>query len=343
MPPRDSARPRPVAFHDDAPRPGRHDAFDGTVPPVLRTAFDVTAYTLEVGGRIPVDATAIGRAAERMTGNTPVDDGAPTASTGDAAPAVPADVLDLASLRRDLAYLHRIESAALTETRTMYSSWTANEARITAFAASWLWERFWWARSLREVRDALPATPERPREDRPQHEHPRPTPLHRARHLYVERALPMVGPVWAAVTGERVTAGHMARMAIQEGSLLVALRALSARLDHIPEAQRVIDEICRRRERAAEFFRLEAIARITRSRGEALTARLVLATGGDPLRPAGQWVPGELEARRSLFAAPESRAALDAVRAEITRLLPGRGLPSPRRPSAPGGSRGIRP
>lgn len=313
MPPRATERPRPVGFHDDGPRQGRHDNFDGSVPPVVRTAFDVSAYTLDVGGRIPVDAAAINRDAR-----------------GDWAP--------LVTLRRDLDYLHRLESAALTETRTMYSSWTANEARITAFAASWMWERFWWARALRDVRAAIPGPRELRRQDPPP-----PGLVHRARRLYVERALPLVGPAWTALAGEQVTAGHMARMSVQEGSLLAALHALSARLDTIPEAQRVIEEICRRREGSVDFFRQEAIARITRSRGEARTARLVLTVGGDPLRPAGQWIPHEHDARRSIFRTPEARAALHAARFEITRLLPGLDLPSPRRRNAPGGPLGIRP
>lgn len=248
------------------------------------------------------------------------------------------DFSGLVSLRRDLSYLHRVESAALTETRTMYSSWTANEARITAFAATWLWERFWWARALREVRAALPGPQEsRTRDDAC------PTLLFRARRLYVERVLPLAGPGWAALAGEQVTAGHMARMAIQEGSLLAALRALSSRLDAIPAARAVLEEICRRREQSVDFFRQEAIARITRSSGEALTARLVLTTGGDPLRPAGQWVRDEGVSRPSIFRTAEDRAALHAARFEITRLLPGRDFRLPHRRITPGGTHGIRP
>lgn len=282
----------PVAFHDDIPRRGRREYADGTIAPVLLTDFDVTAYTVSVEGRIAVDTAAIGR------------------DTADV------DASWLADLRRDLTFLLHVESTALTETRTMYSSWTANEARITAFLGSWLWERFWWARALREVRDALPESAA----DRAS----RVPLLSRLRHQYIERALPIVGPGWTFVAGENVTAGHMARMAIQEGSLQAAHEALRRRLpmSSFTELRRVLTEIIGRRELSLDFFRQEAIARITRSRAEARTARAVLAVGGDPLRPAGGWVPHEDHARASIFRTATDRGALRMAREEITRLLP---------------------
>ncbi|KAA9395738.1 hypothetical protein FCK90_01705 [Kocuria coralli] len=288
-------RPRPVRFHDDAPGEGERLFSDGTISPVLRTDFDVSAYTHDVAGPIPIDTESL-RATARNDAET-------------------------AALHRNLTYLHRVEAAALTETRTMYSSWTANEARITAFIASWLWERFWWARGLREIRDALPApsppvSPER---------RTGPLPALRAgiRRTYAKRALPIAGPGWTAAFGERVTAGHMARMALQEASLQAALRILRPRLQGLPEAQRVVGEIMDRRERSLDFFRQEAIARISRSRAEALTARLVVAVGGDPLRPAGRRIPGEQSARADLFQAPADRAVLSEAQTGITRFLPG--------------------
>lgn len=301
-----SARAHPVAFHDDAPRPGRRVFADGSVSAVLRTGFDVSAYTREVAGRLDVDLAEIAHEIEGLGAEA------------------------IAGLRRDLAYLHRVESAALTEARTMLSSWTANEARITAFLASWLFERYWWARAVGEVRDALGAGAE-------------PAvglvgPAAILRRQYVERILPLVGPAWTALAAERVTAGHMARMAIQEGSLLAALRALAPRLDRAPSARGVLEEVATRRERAVDFFTQEARARITRSRGEAIVARIVLAVGGDPLRPAGQRVEGEDAARASIFAAVEDRAALRAARFEITRLLP---ASRPLDRALPGGPRGL--
>lgn len=304
-------RPRPVAFHDDAPRPGRRMFADGSVPPVLRTAFDVSAYTREVGGRLELDASVLAHEVHAL------------GADGAAA---------LAEIRRDLAYLHRVESAALTEARTMLSSWTAHEARITAFLASWLWEGFWEARALREVAGALPSGPAAPPE--------RPRPGSRVRRRYVEHLLPLAGPAWSLVAAERVTAGHMARMAIREASLLAALRALAPRLDLVPTARHTLGEIAARRERSVDFFRREAIARITRSRGEAVVARIVLAVGGDPLRPAGQAVAHERDARSSIFRTPEDRRTLQAASFEITRLLPGP-RPRPVR-TVPGGRRGVR-
>jgi hypothetical protein len=288
-----------VAYHDDSPREGVREYSDGSVAPVLRTDFDVSAYTLEAGGKIEIDSDEIARAAAGPQGPTPTS---------------------LAELRRDLDFLHALESAALTETRTMYSSWTANEARITAFLASWLWERHWWAHALQEVSRALPVGGTD--DEAGEHLH-LPHPAATLRQLYVERALPIVGPGWTWLAGEKVTAGHMARMAIQEGSLQAALKALLPRTVHLPEVRRVLTELIDRRTRTLSFFHLEALARITRSRGEAIAARAVLAVGGDPLRPAGQRVQGEEAALPSIFRRAADRAALTAARYEITRLLPG--------------------
>jgi hypothetical protein len=337
--------PRPVAYHDDAPREGTRIFSDGTVAPVLRTSFDVSAYTIDAPGKIEVDAEEITRAARDLTED----------SRG-------LEARDLADLRRDLAFLHSLESTALTETRTMYSSWTANEARITAFLGSWLWERHWWAHALQEIVDALPGGAHAAGADgngdgehaenagrlhlpHPRLPHPHvPHPAAALRHAYVERALPIVGPGWTWLAGEKVTAGHMARMAIQEGGLRAAVDALLPRAAQVPEAGRVLGELLARRTRTMEFFRLEAIARITRSRGEAIAARAVLAVGGDPMRPAGQHLPGEETALPSIFRRASDRAALRSARFEITRLLPGpdlHGLLGPARAIRRGVGRGV--
>src|SRR5699024_1805514 len=108
------------------------------------------------------------------------------------------------------------------------------------------------------------------------HHEPRSLP-NRMRQTYADRLLPTIGTVWAIAARERVTAGHMARMAIQEGSLVAAYRALLPRLDTVPEAHRVISEIITRRANAVAFFTEEALARIRRSRAERLVAGAVLA------------------------------------------------------------------
>src|SRR5699024_2804358 len=291
---------RPVQFHDDAPRSGYREHSAGTGAQILRTGFDVTAYTHAAPAPISVDADAI-----RATTNT--DDVAP---------------YQLARLRHDLGFLQGLDASAHSETRTMYSSWTVNEARITAFIATWMWERLGWSHSVRKVRDALPSPPA------PSaflssnlHHEPRSLP-NRMRQTYVDRLLPTIGTIWAIAARERVTAGHMARMAIQEGSLVAAYRALLPRLDTVPEAHRVISEIITRRANAVAFFTEEAIAVIVRCRAERLVAGAGLAVGGGPLRPAGVRVPGEDRARKGIFSRPEDRAALRASHEAITRHLP---------------------
>ena len=183
------------------------------------TTFDVAAYTRDAQGRIAVDQQAV----------APLDD----------------------RLRADLEFLWRLDSAGLSETRAILGNWTGNEARITAFVATWAVERMWLAWALRDILAAEGPKPE-PRS------HTRLTA--RLRDVWVERAMPVVVAPVAAVVGESITAGHMLRLALQEASLQATYAAVLPRLDG--EAARVVTEIIARRATIVEFFELEASARI---------------------------------------------------------------------------------
>lgn len=306
---------RPVEFHDDRPREGHREHSGDGANPIFLTNFNVTKYTNHAPAPVSVDAEAIGSAMQVdgifvRTGATARSDGA--AMT----------IYDVAKLRRDLMYLQQVDAAAYTETRTMYSSWTVNEARITAFLATWMWERLGWAQSVRAVCAAFPDVPTTTELMWSSLSREPIDPLNRIRSFYVDRLQPSIGVAWALLTRERVTAGHMARIAIQEGALLAGYRALLPRLEAIPEAHRVVSEIIERRTRALEFFTEEAVSRMQRSLGEVFTAAAVLATSGDPLRPAGVRLPKEDWARMSIFARPRDRAALRAAYCAITDHIP---------------------
>ena len=219
------------AHHPPGYLNGRLHTVDGQ-PLTLHTEFDVEAYTRGSRGRIKVDKDAVG----------PIK----------------------GEVRDDLAFLWRLDSAHLSETRALLATWTGNEGRITAFVATWAYERLWLAHA---VRDLLIAAAEGLPEPLGRH-----TLTARIRALYVERGLPIVAPVWTSIVGESVTVGHMARLAIQEGALRAAYLALAPRLDG--EARRVVEEVARRRDEMIRFFTLEAKARISRSPQEARMAKL---------------------------------------------------------------------
>lgn len=272
-------------------------------PTVLRTAFDVAAYTRTAQGRIPVDPALL-----------------------PSAPSETAEHLD-AETRADLAFLWRLERSALSEARAVLAGWTANEARITAFLATWAYERHWFARALRDVLDADAADPD-PGAQREaggsalERSSPRrPRPSARLRSVAVERLLPITAPLLGRIVGEPMTAGQMARLAVQEASLQAAWSAL---LPRVPErAQEVLGEVIRRRERIIAFFALEAGARISRSRAEELSARAHLGLGWHPLRVVGVADGDEDRALPSIFRTRTDRAALSAAR----RSLPLTGHP----------------
>lgn len=90
----------------------------------------------------------------------------------------------------------------------------------------------------------------------------------------------------------------------------------------------MLDEVAARHDAAVEFFTAEAIARITRSRGEAATTRLVLALTS-PLDGGGSADADIRAALATIGADVRDRAALHRARYEITRLLPGPDLPDP--------------
>ncbi|EWS81577.1 hypothetical protein [Brachybacterium phenoliresistens] len=287
---------RPAAELPPHLRPHLHA--DGTVAPVLVTDFDVAEYTRTAPGRLPLDHAALA-----------ADPGG----------------LDEADLRRDLAFLHRLQSSALAEARSMLSTWTGNEARITAFLATWLYERHWAAAALAELLEATGPMPAVPASDGAALSARRLGT--RARALYAARALPVLAPLWTGTLGENVTAGHMARMAILESSLAAAHRALLPRTRG--EARRALEQLLERTGPARRFFRLEAHARLTRSRAEALTARAMLALAGPVWRPVGVADPAEHAALTSILSSPESRAEVRRAHEDVTRLLPG---PRPRVP-----------
>ena len=266
------------AHHPPGYLHGRLHTFAGQ-PLTLHTEFDVEAYTRGSRGRIKVDKDAVG----------PIK----------------------GEVRDDLAFLWRLDSAHLSETRALLATWTGNEGRITAFVATWAYERLWLAHAIRDLLIAAGgALPE------PLGRH---TLRARARAFYVERGLPIVAPVWTSIVGESVTAGHMARLAIQEGALRAAYLALAPRLDG--EARRVVEEVARRRDEMIRFFTLEAKARISRSPQEARMAKLHLHKGWRPLRVVGTADPDEPRAMRSIFRTDEDRARLAAADAELRQLL----------------------
>ncbi|MGY5765723.1 hypothetical protein ACXET9_11030 [Brachybacterium sp. DNPG3] len=272
----------------DEPLVDGHLHLDATISRVVRTEVDVDAYTRLDHDRLAVDADAI-------LAEAPLN----------------------ADQRLALGLLQRIEGAALAESRAMLATWTGNEARITAFLATWLVERHWQSRALRDLLTA--GDPEARPEPMAT-----PSPVGRAwgavRRLHVDRAVPLLAPAWTALAGEAVTAGHMARMAIQEATLRASLHALLPGLTG--EARRVVAAVADRHDPAVDFFVAEAQARITRSRREARTARLVL-TLDSPLHGGGIPDPDLIAGMAIIGADATARAGLRRARFEITRLLPG--------------------
>ena len=255
-------------------------------PIVLRTDFDVEAYQAEAKGYMDIDEFA-----------------------------GPPAQLDSA-VGRDLAFVWRLESTALAETRAMLSSWTANEARITAFIATWAFERYWMARASRDLLEqaGVPTGALR-----------KPSLTGRVRDTYVERILPLVSPVLGGAVKEPITAGHMARMAIQEGAIDAAQTALLDRLTG--KARTVLETVIARRVPMLDFFRTEATTRIARSRAEELSAAFHVAAPWSPLRSVGVPDPDEETALTSIFGSTQSwRRLVDSDRV-VGRLLPGEPQP----------------
>ncbi|WP_197511321.1 hypothetical protein [Tessaracoccus coleopterorum] len=266
------------------------------------TDFDVEAYTHDARGRIKIARPKL----------KPMAD----------------------DVRDDLGFLWRLESAALSETRALLASWSGNEARVTAFVATWAYERLWLAHA---VRDLLTSDGS-----------PLPEPLARdtwrarLRKTYVERGLPMVVPVWTSVVGESVTAGHMARLAVQEASLQAAYAAMLPRVEG--ESRRVLQEIIDRRDEIIRFFRMEASARISRSPQEARMAKAHLLPTWKPFRVVGAPDPDETRALASIFRTPQDRLRLVGADSDLRRLLMERptgfwGRPPPPRPAREKGTK----
>ncbi len=154
--------------HASAPTTGPyagHVHFDETITPVLITDFDVDAYTRRGTDRLEVDMAAI--EADGPLGS---------------------------QVRLALGVLQRLEGTALAESRAMLATTTGNEARITAFLATWHVDRFWQSRALRDVLEAG-GGPEPA-------DLPPPTPIQALRRLHVDQVQPLLTPLWNVLAGE---------------------------------------------------------------------------------------------------------------------------------------------
>ncbi|GAB2608117.1 hypothetical protein [Pseudactinotalea suaedae] len=271
----------------DAPPGYRADGHlhsDGSTRPVVRTDFDVDKYVRGARGRIHVSASGpviSGRAA------------------------------------RDLAFLWRLEVAALAEMRSLLTSWTGNETRITAFLATWAYERYWLARAARDLLTAA---------GRPLQANGRRPLSARIRSYGIDRFLPLVSPVVGGVLGEPLAAGHVARMAVQEGALRAGLAAVRARLEG--EASDAVGEIIARRTDFVDFFRAETRARVERSTAERASAVVMLSRPWAPLRAVGVADAAEVQALSSIFDTPAALADLEASDLAVGAILPGRPTPA---------------
>lgn len=257
------------------------------VQTVLRTEFDVKAYQDDANGHL--DITEFGGEPAQIDPET----------------------------GRLLAFAWRLESSALSETRAILSTWTANEARIAAFIATWAFERFWMARALRDLLAEAGVDTTAPE---------RRSVVASVKDVYAERVLPLVEPVFGGAVKEPVSAGHMARMALQEGALDVVERLLLARLHG--KAHAVLSEVIRRRQEILRFFRAEAVARIRRSRAECAMARLHIAAPWAPLRVVGVPDADESFALSHIFGSSTSWRLLAESDAVIGDLLPGTPRPT---------------
>lgn len=219
-----------------------------------------------------------------------------------------------------LRYLREVLATELDDMRAMLTSWTGHEARITAFLATWAVERYWSTRALRDLLELasapaakLPAASRHPVQ-------------HRLASAYNARILPLAGSVTGTLVGEPITAGHMARMAVNQALLTTATHSA---LLQLPTAARTpLQQVCDRQEIAFQFFAAEATARIQRSRAERTSADLHLRWPWRPLLRNGLPIAGETQAITALFGPQEARRHLLRAELSVTQNLRSRRSPA---------------
>lgn len=258
-----------------------HLHFDSSISPVVVTEFDVATYGEQARGPLEVPESGI-----TIDGRT----------------------------ARDLTYLWRLDVATLDEMRSLLISWTGNEARITAFLATWAYERYWLAQATGDLLAAA---------GRPHHTDEVRTGL---RQILAQRLLTLTSPIVGTVVGEPVTAGHMAKMAVNEGALHAAFDGLRRRVRG--SAAEVLAEIVDRRGPMVDFFRREAAARIPRSTAERLSARIALAPPWYPLRAPGSTDAERVSAIGSIMSDPLTLAAVARSDGTVADLVPGHPTPT---------------
>jgi len=148
------------------------------------------------------------------------------AAVGDYATRV--DLAGLSSSPRGiavLAALHTLESATLSRLRLVLLTPTHTDAQVTAFLATWAYERHWIANALAAALDTLGG------------ETIEPVPGTWWQR-FEDRLRPTAAAVWTNVVGEPVVATHLVEASLEEWLMIAAYRRLAA-------AEPGLAELCR--------------------------------------------------------------------------------------------------
>lgn len=203
---------------------------------------------------------------------------------------------------RALAYLQVAERSTMTHLRSVLVTATHKDARITAFLATWAFEKYWFADALDQVVRA--------------HDHIEPELTHPHESTIRES-------VYANIVGVPMIAVHMAMGTVDEWVTRAAYRRI-AQLDPHPELVALLTTLADAKERQLQFFEPQARYRLTDSAQARRIARRRLPRTSWPIGARSQ--PRDRD--REFYATVFTPADIDALDADIDTLpgLSGLGL-----------------
>jgi hypothetical protein len=216
---------------------------------------------------------------------------------------------------RNLAYLRDVERSTMHHMRDVLVTPSHKDARLTAFLATWAFEKYWIADAFDRIvaTHAAPVRAERGLVGRA---------VHRIDETR-DRLAPIGTAIAANLIGEDVIATHVARGSIDEywtREVYIALAEAEGR----PEFTELLDRFAEERSRHRVFFEEEAMRRLAETEGARRLTRRMLS---GRFLPTGMREEPAAETRvvfRSLFPGARSRGRIARIDRRID-AFPGQG------------------
>jgi hypothetical protein len=208
--------------------------------------------------------------------------------------------------------LRDVERGTLDRMRNLLVTATHKDARVTAFLATWAFEKYWVADALDAVLGAVGADTS-----------PLEGPLRHTTSERVERRGPIRRAIAGNIAGADIVAGHVATGLVDELITQVAYRRLGEAASVLSS---LVSTLVAVKDRHVAFFAEEAEHKLAASARAVRLAKKAIAQAAWPIGAAAIPDADRTFFERFVFGSAEGRTAAEAIGARLAGL-PGLGAP----------------